>query len=197
MSLLHRAILSLFIVPLALASCANVPATESGAGGSSGGGTSGVSAPSVGSGGSLDREDPLDRVIKPRPCGVESGAVAGPDTAVTSSACPGSPAGSGPTASPVTPTPGMAGVHARGWDDVEVSADGLRLTITFVGGIEPCAALDHVDVAYGARAVTVTLYEGHDPGAEDVACIDIGVLDKVVVDLDEPVGDRAVTDGVA
>jgi hypothetical protein len=52
-------------------------------------------------------------------------------------------------------------------------------------------------VAYAAKAVTVTLYEGHDPDAGGVACIDIGVSKKVTVDLTEPLGDRSVADGVA
>jgi len=43
------------------------------------------------------------------------------------------------------------------------------VAIDFTSGVEPCDVLDHVDVAYGADAVTITLFEGHDPGGGDVA----------------------------
>jgi hypothetical protein len=161
---LHRVILVLATASL-VASCANTPPVDPGAGGSSGGGTPGVTAP--GGSDSIDRQNPVDRIHPP--------------------------AG----ASPVVPTPGMADVRPRGWDSVEVSADGLRLTVMFVSGIEPCAVLDHVDVAYGTKAVTVTLYEGHDPGAGDVACPEIGVFKEVTVDLTQPLGTRTVVDGAA
>ncbi len=75
--------------------------------------------------------------------------------------------------------------------------DGTSVTIDFVSGVEPCAVLDHVDVRYGTDAVTITLYEGHDADAGDVACIEIGVFKRVVVHLDEPLGDREIVDGAA
>ena len=89
----------------------------------------------------------------------------------------------------------MADVRARGWDTADVSADGMHVTISFVSGIEPCAVLDHVDVTESAKSVTITLFEGHDPEAQDVACIDIAVYKQVNVDLDSPLGDRTVRDG--
>ena len=46
-------------------------------------------------------------------------------------------------------------------------------------------------------AVTITLFEGHDTSAGDVACIDIALLKKVVIQLDAPVGDRRIVDGAA
>ena len=45
--------------------------------------------------------------------------------------------------------------------------------------------------------MTITLFEGHDPNAGDVACIEIAVFKRVVVQLDEPVGGRAIVDGAA
>ena len=37
--------------------------------------------------------------------------------------------------------------------------------------------LDHVDVQLPSRtAVTITLFEGRDPTPDDVACIEIGVV---------------------
>ena len=195
---LHRVILGLVIVPLALSACANASSVMPGEGGTAGdgadGSAGGVSVPgSPGSAGSIDRQNPVGRVIVP--CGVEEVVGDGPDASVGFTPCPSDQVPATPVASPVEPTPGMADVRARGWDSADISADGLHVTISFVSGIEPCAVLDHVDVSYGAKAVTVTLYEGHDPGAGDVACIDIGVFKKVTVDLTEPLDGRAVRDG--
>jgi hypothetical protein len=97
----------------------------------------------------------------------------------------------------VEPTPGMAGVRAHAFDHAVVGEDGKTVTIFFWSGVEPCYVLDHVDVDYGGKAVTITLYEGHDPNAGDVACIEIALLKKVVVQLDEPVGGREIVDGAA
>jgi hypothetical protein len=97
----------------------------------------------------------------------------------------------------VQPTPGMAGVRPHAFDHAVVGDDGTTVTVFFWSGVEPCYVLDHVDVAYGEKAVTITLYEGHDASAGDVACIEIALLKKVVVQLDEPVGDREIVDGAA
>jgi len=97
----------------------------------------------------------------------------------------------------VEPTPAMAGVQPHVFDHAVVSDDGTSVTVVFWSGVEPCYVLDHVDVDYGVRTVTITLYEGHDPNAGDVACIEIALLKKVVVQLDEPVGDREIVDGAA
>ncbi|HEX6400179.1 MAG TPA: hypothetical protein VF108_06900 [Actinomycetota bacterium] len=125
----------------------------------------------------------------------------GPDAVVSYTPCPGDDAGAptdpGDGAQLVEPTPGMADVRARPFDHAVVSDDGRSVTISFWSGIEPCAVLDHVDVAYGRDAITITLFEGHDPSAGDVACIEIAVLKEVVVSLDEPVGDRRIVDGAA
>ena len=97
----------------------------------------------------------------------------------------------------VVPTPGMADVRPRPFDTATAGVDGTSVTIDFVSGVEPCYVLDHVEVAYGADDVTITLFEGHDPTAGDVACIEIGVSKQVIVTLDEPLGDRAIVDGAA
>jgi hypothetical protein len=140
------------------------------------------SPPSTGSG-----EDP--------PCGVEVVEGTGPDATVSFTPCeePNAPI---PTDPVITePTPGMANVRARPFDAATVDADGRTVTIEFVSGIEPCTVLDHIDVAYGTDTVTITLFEGSDPDAGDVACIDIGVFKRTVVVLDQPLGDRTVVDG--
>lgn len=97
----------------------------------------------------------------------------------------------------VEPTPGMADVRPHAFDHMVVGEGGTSVTVFFWSGVEPCYVLDHVDVGYGAKAVTITLYEGHDASAGDVACIEIALPKKVVVQLDEPVGDREIVDGAA
>jgi hypothetical protein len=91
----------------------------------------------------------------------------------------------------------MADVHARPFDDAKVANDDVTVTVDFVSGVEPCSVLDRVEVRYGADTVTITLFEGHDPSAGDVACIDIGVFKRVVVTLDQPLDGRTILDGAA
>jgi hypothetical protein len=95
----------------------------------------------------------------------------------------------------VEPSPGMSGVRPHAFDHAVVGEDGRTVTVFFWSGVEPCYVLDHVDVGYDAKAVTITLYEGHDASAGDVACIEIALIKKVVIQLDEPVGDREIVDG--
>ena len=97
----------------------------------------------------------------------------------------------------VEPTPGMANVRPTAFDTAAIGADDTAMTITFWSGVEPCSVLDHVDVAYGADAVTITLFQGSDPNAGDVACIDIAVQKQVTITLDEPLGGRAIVDGAS
>ncbi len=197
MTRLHRLTIGLLLVPILLTACADASSVVPADGGvSGGGGDPGVSVPGdTGSGAPIDHDNPIDQVIKP--CDTEEVVGDGPDASVGYSPCPSDQTPAEPVPSPVVPTPGMAGVRPRGWDTADVSADGLRIAISFVSGIEPCAVLDHVGVDYGDRAVTVTLYEGHDPDAGDVACIEIGVYKQVVVELTEPLGDRHVRDGAS
>lgn len=96
----------------------------------------------------------------------------------------------------VEPTPGMTNVYARMFDTATVGEDGRTVTIDFWSGVEPCYVLDHVDVAYGG-AVIITLFEGSAPTDEPVACIEIAVAKRVVITLDEPLGDRPIIDGAA
>lgn len=131
------------------------------------------------------------------PCGRQVGGGAGPDTAVSYSPCPGNddPVDLVGHAQTVVPTPGMDNVHPTGWIKAEPSADGTSVTVRFWSGVEPCYVLDHVDVAFGTDAVTITLYQGSDPTAGDVACIDIAMLKQVVVPLDQPLDGRQLVDG--
>ena len=124
---------------------------------------------------------------------------ADPDSPVDYAVCPDdqdpAPWGDPSTAQPVEPTPGMAGVRARPFDRAMLNDDGT-VTILFTSGVEPCAVLDHVTVDEG-DAVTITLYEGHDPDAGDVACIEIAVLKSVTITLDHPLDGRSIVDGAA
>ncbi len=152
--------------------------------------------------GSDDCNDTIDNpvVVDPGDCGEKVNGT-GPDATVSYTPCPGDddPVVTDPSqgAQKVEPTPGMSDVYPRAFDKAVVGDDGRTLTIFFWSGVEPCYVLDHVDVDYGPGAITVTLFEGHDASAGDVACIEIALLKKVVVQLDEPVGDRRIVDGAA
>lgn len=122
-------------------------------------------------------------------------ATDGPDTPVSSGPITGDPPPDDGGPQVVEPRPGMADVFARRFDTATVSEDDTTVTIDFVGGVEPCSVLDRVDVRYDTATVTITLFEGHDPNAGDVACIEIGVFKRVVVQLDEPVDGRTIVDG--
>ena len=143
-------------------------------------------------------DDPV--VVDPGECG-EQVSGTGPDAIVSYTPCPGDdePVVTDPYdgAQKVEPTPGMSGVNPTAFDKVIVGDDGRTLTIIFYSGVEPCYVLDRVDVDADSGAITITLYQGHDASAGDVACIDIALLKKVVVQLDEPVGDRRIVDGAA
>lgn len=119
-----------------------------------------------------------------------------PDAPVSSGPITGDPPpADGPIV--VEPRPGMADVYARPFDSAKVGADDTTVTIDFVSGVEPCTVLDSVDIRYATDEVAITLYEGNDPNAGDVACIEIGVYKRVIVQLDEPLAGRAIVDGAA
>ena len=130
----------------------------------------------------------------PPPCGTTVTSGTGPDASVGFTPCPGD---GSPVTHPqvVVPTPGMADVHARPFDTARVGDDGRTVNVDFTSGVEPCSVLDHVDVSYGPDAVTITLFEGHDPAAGDVACTAIGVFKRTIVTLDHPLDGRAIVDG--
>ena len=119
-----------------------------------------------------------------------------PDGPVSSTPSPGDdkPGPFKPTF--IRPRPGMADLHPMQWQKAKVSKNGRSVTIHFYIGVEPCYVLDHIDVKYGARAVTITLYQGHDRDAGDnVACIELAMAAAVRLQLDEPLGDRRIVDG--
>ncbi len=188
------------------------PGTPTGSEPGSGGGSDGVAgicvAPEDGEQDVSSSDECNDTIEEPvvgapgdsADCG-EKVIGAGPDAAVSYTPCPGDeePVITDPYdgAQKVEPTPGMSGVNPTAFDEAVVGKDGTTLTIFFWSGVEPCYVLDHVDVDSGPGAITVTLFQGHDASAGDVACIDIALLKKVVVQLDEPAGDRRIVDGAA
>ena len=91
----------------------------------------------------------------------------------------------------------MDNVRPTAFDTATIGDDDTTLTIVFWSGVEPCSVLDHVDVSYAADTVTVTLFQGSDPNAGDVACIDIAVQKQVTITLDEPLAGRRIVDGAA
>ena len=123
-----------------------------------------------------------------------SGGSASPDEPVSSTPDPGVRPGAGKRTL-ITPRPGMADLQPMGWDRAKVADDGMSVKLNFYIGVAPCYVLDHVDVDYGPKKVTITLYQGHEPTDEDSVCIDIAMAAGTIVQLDEPLGDRQIVDG--
>jgi hypothetical protein len=94
----------------------------------------------------------------------------------------------------VAPRSGMADVHPIRWQSIR-KVNRRTLLVLFTSGVEPCYVLDHVDVEYGNRHLAITLFEGHEPEKDNVACIEIAELKQVRVSLAEALDGRRVTDG--
>lgn len=116
-----------------------------------------------------------------------------PDSPVSIVLPPNQPVPSAPSPSPVEPRSGLLNVHPVQWQDATVGADNRTLTLTYYTGIPACYGLDRVDVVYGAKAITVTLYEGTVPGSQ--VCPDIAMLASTIVALDQAVAGREIVDG--
>jgi diguanylate cyclase (GGDEF)-like protein/PAS domain S-box-containing protein len=87
--------------------------------------------------------------------------------------------GSSPTL--VEPQPGQVDVRPIPWEKAEPRGP-RRVEIRFVSGVEPCNVLDHIDVDYLEKEVEITLFEGHAESEEDVACIEIAVEKRTIVE---------------
>ena len=148
---------------------------------------------------------PADSVVSSgsgRPCvrATHAGPEQTPDTPVSSSiACPAPMEPPGPPDRRIVePQDGQVDLRPIAWTRARVARDDRTVTIDFASGIAPCSVLDHVDVRGSIRdAVTITLFEGHAPGAGNVACIEIAQLKAVRIVLDRPVNDRELVDGAA
>ena len=114
-----------------------------------------------------------------------------PDSPIASTPNPSGPK-PGPTPLLVTPRPGLVDPRPHAWESVDVRND-RTLLIQFYGGVEECYGLDHVDVKYARKQITVTMYEGRVPTAG--VCVDMAVLKEVRVQLNEALNGRRVVDG--
>ena len=121
------------------------------------------------------------------------GSSVAPDTPVGTAVPPGDPAG-GPRAARVPVVAGAVDLRPRPFESAQPVGE-RQLAVRFWGGVAPCSVIGRVDVTETPERVTVTLYGGRDPGAGQVACIDLAAYQEVVVDLAGPVGGRAIADG--
>jgi hypothetical protein len=135
--------------------------------------------------------DPAPSAIEP------GGATASPSPDEPVSSTPGNVRPGAGKRTLLTPRPGMADLHPMSWDKAKVSGNGRTVRLNFYIGVAPCYVLDHVDVDYGPKTVTITLFQGHDPSDENSVCIDIAMAAATIVHLDEPLGDRRIVDGAA
>lgn len=97
----------------------------------------------------------------------------------------------------VTPSGDAVMVRTLQFDPSEAEATDSAVLVRFWGGIAPCFVLDRYEIEETDDAATVRLYAGTEPGAEDVACIEIAVRYEVEVPLAAPLGDRPLVDGSA
>ncbi len=85
----------------------------------------------------------------------------------------------------VLPAVGLINQHPVSVQLVRAAADteGVRAEVRWWSGVEPCSALDSIQVDRDetAKTIKLTVIEGSGPG--DVACIDIAQLKAAVVDL--------------
>ena len=175
------------ILGIVLTSCARMAnGFEAGGGGSAPGQTEPGSPGGTGAGGGAGGQ----------PCGTPVASGSGPDGTVAFTPCR-STEGPLPRPQVVEPEPGMADVRPIRFEHAAVGDDDRTVSIDFWSGVAPCSVLDHVDVSYGDAAVTITLYEGHDPAAGQVACPAIAMQKRVVVTLDQPLDGRKIVDGAA
>jgi hypothetical protein len=135
--------------------------------------------------------------VSPSPgCGSEHASDTGPDATVASVPCI-----AGPQRRPqpliVVPRSGMANIRPIAFTSAAVRSDDRTVDVRFWSGVEPCSVLDHVDVAYGTDAVTITLFDGCDPSSGMVACPDLAMLKQVTVQLDQGLAGRRIVDGAA
>lgn len=96
----------------------------------------------------------------------------------------------------VVPHPHLVGLVPVPWQRTQSVSHGRTLRIFFFGGASRCGGVRRVHVADRARSVVVTLYQGHDPGA-NYCPVTMAREKRVDVRLDHPLGNRTVVDGAA
>src|SRR5882757_59250 len=96
-------------------------------------------------------------------------------------------------ARPVTPRPGMTGLHPVGWQAARLLSDRV-VRVYFYAGAEPCDVLDSVKVDYGTNDLGIGLFDGADPAAGSPTCGNDVMLKSVEITLDEDVQGRPFRD---
>src|SRR5882724_1885982 len=96
-------------------------------------------------------------------------------------------------ARPVTPRPGMTGLHPVGWQAARLLSDRV-VRVYFYAGAEPCDVLDSVKVDYGTNDLGIALFDGADPAAGSPTCGNDVMLKSVEITLDEDVQGRPFRD---
>ncbi|GII53656.1 hypothetical protein Pth03_20450 [Planotetraspora thailandica] len=124
-----------------------------------------------------------------------SGSSAQPSRPVSGHPSSGGSAEPGATPSQATPVGNTIDPHKTKWLSAEPTDGGKALLLTWWSGVEPCTALDRVDVSESADQVTVTIWEGKDRRHPDAVCIAIAIKKQTKVNLSTPLGNRKVIDG--
>jgi hypothetical protein len=96
---------------------------------------------------------------------------------------------------PVKPTGDAINVHKIRWTKATPVSKGKKVKLVWWSGVAPCTVLDKVKVKETAKKVTITLYEGASPKAENVSCIMIAIQKTTTVRLKKAIGKRKIVDG--
>ncbi|MGN9785020.1 hypothetical protein ACTMTF_26560 [Nonomuraea sp. ZG12] len=125
---------------------------------------------------------------------VRQAASTTPATPVSSTEVPTS---TPPTKGPkqVKPVGNAINTRKARWTSAKPVSKGRKVRLVWWSGVEPCTVLDRVKVKETGKRVTITLYEGAAPKAEDLSCIMIAVEKTTTVKLKSPLGDRKIVDG--
>lgn len=140
---------------------------------------------------------PSTSATVPRPA--QPSTTRAPDTPVSTVVPPAPPttiAPGGGQPKRVQPVAGATDLRKQPFQST-APAGAQSLAVRFWSGVEPCYVLGRVDVTETAQRVTITLWTGTGPGAAGMACIQIAGYYEVIVQLQTPLGDRAVVDGAA
>lgn len=91
-------------------------------------------------------------------------------------------------ATPTAPQPGST-VDPRpvAWDHVTIAPDGRTVTVYFWNGVEPCFALERIEVAQEGGTYRITPFTGYRADAAAIDCIEMLQLYSTVVELPAPV----------
>lgn len=116
-------------------------------------------------------------------------------SASASSDGPDRPADAQAAPSPAVPIGHTLNPRKVRWSSATPTEDGRSLDVVWWSGVEPCYALDRVEVDEQADKVIVTIYEGQDSRSPDAVCIEIAIQKTTRVELRAPLGDRQVVDG--